>query len=503
MDLERRQFILAGTATAALSGCTGILATAASLEFNAVNHASTTEHDTRLNIDASIENTGDETGTDTIVVSIGGNVVDGQEITVDGGETTTVSFQIPSDQYDPGTHSLTVSTDDDTHESDITVTKPEPASLSINRFDTPLLTPHNQPIQVTVTVRNTGDVTAEQDITIRNDGSTLVTEPVTVAGGDTTEVELSIPTDEFFSGEYTLTARTADDETTASVTVENPNPYDKQTLTVGLEQQTPARHDIREVVTDALAYWEQNAEQYAGYPIEYEYRANASDPDVKIVVVEQILNCGDHNGEAAGCAPLVRSSAPNTARIRIVDGYRQKWMTTTLKHELGHTLGLGHNAEPAHIMSNEIEDRIPNYADRQEAIDAYLDSFTPFSSGNTTWDAAQTAWSNRNYERAETKADEAADHLMEAQRHIDTARGIAQQLGEDTAYDLLQESYNKAKELRLAASAAVSMAQEAQKTYGDPEPYRKESNEHIQNYNEYNFHDSGAISRGFGFPTRS
>jgi len=54
-------------------------------------------------------------------------------------------------------------------------------------------------------------------------------------------------------------ATTGDDSITNSLTVENPNPYGKETLIVTLEQETPARHDIRGIITDALNYWDQHS----------------------------------------------------------------------------------------------------------------------------------------------------------------------------------------------------------------------------------------------------
>jgi hypothetical protein len=505
MNIERRKFLATSTGTAAtmLAGCTGVLSDPAMITVEQVDHTSVTQYQKAFDVAVRVENTGDETGTDTVTLSFAGDLINSEEVTLEGGATQDLSFTIPANRVKGGTHPLSVATDEDSYSTQMRVTDPVPASLLIDTVDVPRTTAHDEPVQVTVTVRNNGDLTAEQTIAVETGTDTIASEAVTVAGQEQTDVSFTVPADEFFSGEYTLTITTDDDERTATFNVENPNPYDKQTLTVGLEQRTPARHDIQEVVTDALTYWENNAEQYAGYPINYEYRANASDPDVEIVVVEQILNCGDHTGEeVAGCAPLVRRSAPEPATIRIVDGYRKEWMTTTLKHEIGHTLGLDHQAEPLHIMSNEIEDRIPNYEERREVIDLYVSSFDPYREGGDNWQNALAAWSNRNPETTESRAREASNKFLEAQRAIDSARDIAENLNEDTAYNLLNESYKKTRAMRYAADAAIAMAQEAQKTYGDPEPHREESNEYIDEANEYSFQETSRITRAFGFPAR-
>lgn len=394
------------------------------------------------------------------------------------------------------------SNDSEASNSEISEPDPEPASLVLTGVNSPRSIDHSEPAPVTISLHNTGDETAQQTVTVTTGGETVATEDVTIAGGEQTELSIDIPADVFFSGEYDLVVTTDHDEATVSVTVDNPNPYGKQTLVVGLEQETTARHDMQEIVRNALAYWEANSETYAGYPIEYQYRANAADPDVSIRLVDDIHSCGGHTGEIAGCAPLVQHASPDTAEIRIVDGYRQEWMTTTLKHEFGHTLGLDHSDEPSHIMSDEIEDRIPDYAERRAAIDRYGDIIDPYGDGNDAWDKSLDAWSNQDYVQTESHAVDAHNYWLEALRAIEGARSVAEDIGDRTAYNRLTESYNHVEALRLAADEAIEMAREANRISGDPEPHREASNDYLDESQTYTLHTSTDITYAFGFPIR-
>lgn len=508
MSIDRRKLLTtttAGVSSAIFAGCTGLLTEPANVRFATVSHPDTIEHDEEVHVDTKVENTGGETGEATIVLRVSDDVVDVKDVSVEGGATVTTSFTISGSDYADGSHALTASIDEDTYESTIEITEPDPAFLAITGLEAPRTVDHDESIGVTVSVSNTGDLAADQDLVITAaDGTALASESVSVEPGSGQDVAATVPAGEFFSGDHTLTAATSDDDQSVSITVTNPNPYDKQSLVVSLEQRTPAIHDMQDIISDALGYWDDNAEQYAGYPVSYNYRANASDPDVEIIVVDEILNCGDHTGErVAGCAPLVEGTAPQPATVRIVDGYRKEWMTTTLIHELGHTLGLGHTAEPAHIMSNEIEDRIPDYDQRLAAIDAYVSAFDPYRDGGDDWDRSTNAWSSGEFVETETAADEAADHYRETQRAIADARDTANALDEDTAHSRLDEVYQKARAMRLASEAAARMGREAQETYGDPEPHRQESNEYVSQANQYTFYDSADIRTAFGFPNNT
>ncbi|MFC6989665.1 matrixin family metalloprotease [Haloplanus sp. GCM10025708] len=104
-------------------------------------------------------------------------------------------------------------------------------------------------------------------------------------------------------------------------------------------------------VRDAAAFWEANADRYAGYPVAYEVRPNATAPDVVVKFVQTIPDCGPTE-DAVGCAPRVTAAGqidrPETVWIRT--GLSDESTRLVLKHEFGHTLGLGHDDAPRDVM---------------------------------------------------------------------------------------------------------------------------------------------------------
>jgi len=134
------------------------------------------------------------------------------------------------------------------------------------------------------------------------------------------------------------------------------NPYGEETLTVALDARNVSEgRDVRPVVREALAYWEANADRYAGYPIEYELLdgSDTSDADVVVRFVTEIRDCG-HEQQVAGCAPYVTDGpVPRPAVVRVQTGYDDDSTRLILEHELGHTLGLGHDDAPSRVMSGQ------------------------------------------------------------------------------------------------------------------------------------------------------
>lgn len=131
------------------------------------------------------------------------------------------------------------------------------------------------------------------------------------------------------------------------------NPWGEPTLTVGLNNTANSSRDFGPLVREALAYWTNNSEQYAGYGIDYEFAPDAEDPDLVIHFVEGIDECANVT-EPAGCAPYVTSagqvSRPIT--VEVADSYSNASTQLILKHEIGHTLGLNHSAEPQTVMAH-------------------------------------------------------------------------------------------------------------------------------------------------------
>ena len=180
------------------------------------------------------------------------------------------------------------------------------------------------------------------------------------------------------------TATTAGPSTPTPTAVgKQANPWGSDPVVVAVADQARTGREWAPLVREAAAFWEANAERFAGYPIDYEVRPDATDPDIVIEFVDTVPEC-DGAGDAAGCAPLITDSRqidrPETVSVRT--GFSDSSTVTVIQHELGHTLGLTHDDAPAEVMASRMvldTEPLPNATERDFAWDdpefaVYVDS---------------------------------------------------------------------------------------------------------------------------------
>lgn len=149
------------------------------------------------------------------------------------------------------------------------------------------------------------------------------------------------------------------------------HPFAGTTQTVRIDSDVESPHDLRQLATEALAFWEEHSHQYVGFGISFDVLEPADardrDPDLVIGYANHPRVCENvpsYSEQVMGCAPLIRPgnriSRPITAYVVAATRPPGKIRITT-KHEIGHVLGLDHDDEPLTIMSNQPRDRIPQY----------------------------------------------------------------------------------------------------------------------------------------------
>lgn len=201
----------------------------------------------------------------------------------------------------------------------------------------------------------------------------------------------------------------------ATPTVDPDNHWRAETLSVAVETPAGDDRDYRPLVRTALDYWTDNAEQYAGYPISFRLVSSPSDADLVVAFVPEIDDCGGV-ADAAGCAPYLTSpgQVDRPVRVEVLTGLADDSTELVVKHELGHVLGLGHDDDPAQVMSGRAQlATLPkrNATDREfpwrdGSLTVYVDYANLTESGLSASDRSTV---ERQVERAVDYYDRGAD----------------------------------------------------------------------------------------------
>ena len=176
-----------------------------------------------LSVTATVENTGNEAGTQWVVLEdFDGNPVDAQNVTnLAVGDTTPVTLGWETAKGDANTANVTIASEDDIHNEEVTVeavngTGPE-LGVDITATDSPV--DEGETLGVTVEVENTGESGTEWVVLEDFAGNPVDAQKVSVSGGDTTPVTLNWKTAMGDAGTGALAVSTPADNDTQNVTV--------------------------------------------------------------------------------------------------------------------------------------------------------------------------------------------------------------------------------------------------------------------------------------------
>ena len=177
-----------------------------------------------VDIEATIENGGEETGNQTVVLEFGGTEIAAEDVTLDGGNTTTVETSYSAQSGDIGSGvSVSANTDDDTASDTIDVLEPAAFDVEIVAIDDSVIA--GETLDVDVRVRNTGEATSTTDVDVFLNGIEA-NETATLDGGESTIESFDFQPTEDDVGELDVVAVTDDEIDTETVAVGEPGEFD-------------------------------------------------------------------------------------------------------------------------------------------------------------------------------------------------------------------------------------------------------------------------------------
>lgn len=166
------------------------------------------------------------------------------------------------------------------------------------------------------------------------------------------------------------------------VVVDADNHWRSDVVVVSYESPADEPRDYEPVVQEALAYWTEHSEEYAGFDVELRLAEPGEEADVHVSFVEDVRTCGE-SVNAAGCAPRITSpyDVDRPVDVQVRAGLDHESSVKVLVHELGHTMGLGHGDEPSEYMSAKLSlSKLPttNASDRanpwnDDEVSVYVD----------------------------------------------------------------------------------------------------------------------------------
>lgn len=133
-----------------------------------------------------------------------------------------------------------------------------------------------------------------------------------------------------------------------------PNPWGHDPVVIGVNDTVGGAAATHDAFRAAIEYWRAHDHVYADVNVPFAFEPDAADPDIELRYVDRIDRCGETEAvsDPLGCAPYYEDQRPRPHTVIYVrENEDDDQLTETVKHELGHVLGIGHGEPPMPLMA--------------------------------------------------------------------------------------------------------------------------------------------------------
>jgi hypothetical protein len=127
-------------------------------------------------------------------------------------------------------------------------------------------------------------------------------------------------------------------------------------------------------------------------------------------------------------------------------------LTKVAKHEIGHTLGLGHDDEPQEVMSDDHRDRVPNYETRIRIFNNYRGAVRYVKSASDSMETSSSHYERRDYRNASREYSAAVEDLRYSEGYFNKAGSLASRISMQDVSRKCDTAAGEARNMRFAAS---------------------------------------------------
>ncbi len=176
-----------------------------------------------IDVSATIENIGDVSETQTVEFRVDDDAVTEQELELDGGESTQVTFEeIETSELEPGEYEHGIFTEDDSATGTLTIEAVQEANFEVTELNPEELTvTEGEQFGLSATIENVGETVGTQTVELNLAGDLINEQELELDAGESMTVEYEeIETNTLDPGEYEYIVSTENDSATGILTVE-------------------------------------------------------------------------------------------------------------------------------------------------------------------------------------------------------------------------------------------------------------------------------------------